>query len=449
MTDKLANNFTEVIFIGLPGPTHNYGGLSGDNVASAANSGQVSCPKDAALQVLGLARLLLSLGVVVGMIPPQLRPHIKELKKHFSGNEAEIIAQAAAHAPQLLEAMSSSSAMWVANMATVTPPHDTTDHQLHLTVANLHTNLHRRIEALDSYRVLRQIFAEMPHAVVDLPLDATTGLRDEGAANHMRLAPSHASAGLNVFVYGTYDNANNSAAARQAFAASQAIALRHHIAKDAAIFIQQHPAALSQGVFHNDVIAVSNEYFLLVHEDAYALGEADIEYIAGHYAAHFGSKLAVRIIRRQELTMEEAVHSYFFNSQIITLPDGSMTLIAPSDTRTLYAGKAWALLEKLVAEPDNPLTQLHSIDLRQSMRNGGGPACLRLRVLMDDVQLAAMRAHHRVLVDEEQLQEIEAIIRRHYPEHLHASQINADLYQVCQDTLRALGACLQLDLLPE
>lgn len=448
MIPTLANKFTEVIFIGLPGPTHNYGGLSADNLASSNNQGSISRPKDAALQVLGLARLLLSLGLTVGILPPQLRPHIKELKKSFSGDEENVIAQAAREQPALLEAMSSSAAMWVANAATTTPPQDNTDHHLHITVANLHTNLHRRVEAISTYLTLRQIFARVPHCIADLPLEAQQGFRDEGAANHMRLAPSHSAIGLNVFVYGTDDNPRDPKTARQTLATSQEIAMRHKLDDEAAIFLKQSPAAIMQGVFHNDVIAVSNENFLLVHEDAYAMGSADIDYIAESYAARTGQALSLRIIRRDELSLEEAVETYFFNSQIVTLPQGGMAIIAPSDTRDLYEGKAWALLEKIVADKNNPISKITNIDLHQSMRNGGGPACLRLRVLMDDAQLSAMREHNRVLVNETMLASIEETVRRNYPETLNAAQIDYDLYRTCRETLQALGICLGLDLLP-
>jgi len=448
MSSTLANNFKEVIFLGLPGPTHNYGGLSADNPASAANQGTKSSPLEAALQVLGLARRLLALGLTVGILPPQLRPHMKELKKHFPAEEDQVIAEAAAKHPALLEMMSSSSAMWVANAATVAAPPDTSDHCLHLIVANLHTNMHRRIEALTTYLTLRQIFAHVPRCMVDLPLEANYGFRDEGAANHMRLAPSHAAPGLNVFVYGTDGNPRDPKTARQTLETSQEIIARLKLEDGAAITVKQNPAAIEQGVFHNDVIAVSNENFLLVHEDAYALGGADIHYIAETYAERTGQALTIRIITRDEISIQEAIDTYFFNSQLVTLPGGGMALIAPSDTREQFYGKAWNLMEKLVLEKNNPITKVESIDLHQSMRNGGGPACLRLRVLMDDAQIKAMASHNRVLVNEAMIGSLEDTVKRMYPKTLHASEIDYELYRDSIETMRALGICLGLDLIP-
>lgn len=448
MVAKLANKFTEVIFLGVPGPTHNYGGLSADNMASSTHQGRISRPREAALQVLALARLLMSLGITVGLLPPQLRPHIKELKKRFPGDDRQTLLQALLQDPLLVESMSSSSAMWVANAATVTPPMDAVDHHLHLTVANLHTNLHRRIEALDTYLTLRQIFALIPHSIVDLPLPAESGWRDEGAANHMRLAPSHHAPGLHVFVYGTDGNPRDPKTARQNLSASQEIIARHHLEEGAAICVKQNPNVIEQGVFHNDVIAVSNENLLLVHEDAYAMGGADLAYIADSYRERTGQELIVRMVTRSELSVEEAVNTYFFNSQLLTLPDGGMTLIAPAEAQEMYDGKAWALMEKIVVEKNNPIRGLHSVDLRQSMQNGGGPACLRLRVPMDDAQIATLRERKRVLLDEAILCNMEDVVSRNYPESLTARQIDYDLYLRCKEALTAIGIALGLELLP-
>lgn len=447
MDTDVANEITEVILIGLPGPTHHYGGLSGDNVASGKHKGLESNPRQAALQALELVRLLMRLGVTVGVLPPQLRPHVPELKKYFPGEDAQAIEQAALHRPALLHAMSSSAAMWVANAATITPALDSADGRTHVTVANLHTNLHRRIEAMTSYLILRQIFSRVPHSVVDLPLSAVDGFRDEGAANHMRLCPNHSALGLHVFVYGADGSTNDPNSARQTRSSWDEIVRRHRMNEDSFVLIKQNPHAIEQGVFHNDVIAVSNENMLLVHAEAFSLGQADIDFIADSYAARTGQTLHIRTITSHELSVEEAVNTYFFNSQIITKPDGKMALIAPTEVRELYDGKAMKLMESIVADSTNPITELHFADLRQSMQNGGGPACLRLRVPLEHAQLVAMKEHSSVLMDEARLTELAGIIRRHYPDSLTAADLNHALYLRCKDALRAIGGVLKLDLL--
>ncbi len=430
----------EVIFIGLPGPTHNYGGLSGDNVASSSNRGRVSNPKEAALQVLQLVRLLKSLGLEVGILPPQLRPSLALLSTRFSGDAKTMIARAAQEAPELLEAACSSSAMWVANAATVTPSCDSADGMLHLTAANLATNRHRRIEAADTCATLKEIFAHVPKARVHEPLDAQRGLRDEGAANHMRLAPSHSASGLNVFVYGTDGNGSGAASARQTLSASQVVKIQHRIVDAGAVFVKQHPQAIAQGVFHNDVIAVSHASFLLAHESAYAEGAADFARIeAAYHALHPGEKLNLRIVRDHELTVEEAVRTYFFNSQLVT-SNGRMHIIAPEETRALFGGKAARLLESICAD-------VHYADLRQSMNNGGGPACLRLRVPMTRAQLASVKEHTNVMAYDGMLQALEKTIEKHYPNAIAPHDLaDPALYERSLALLTELSALLELKL---
>ena len=231
----------EVIFIGLPGLTHHYGGLSPDNVASDSNRGSISNPREAALQVVGLMRLLKGLGLTVAVLPPQLRPHMPLLRLHFEGDDEEIIRQASRNAQGLLEKASSASAMWVANAATVTPSPDSLDGYLHLTAANLFSNLHRRIEAEDTYATLSAIFAGVPDCAVHAPLSAAAGLYDEGAANHMRLGPSHAAHSLQVFVYGANGSTRDPASARQTLSASRGVQMQHGIAQECALFLRQKP----------------------------------------------------------------------------------------------------------------------------------------------------------------------------------------------------------------
>lgn len=444
----LNDSVSEVIFVGLPGLTHHYSGLSPDNVASGLNRGTQASPKQAALQVIELIRLLKGLGLDVGILPPQLRPHLGLLHQHFTGEADAIISQAALAAPALLEKASSASAMWTANAATVTPSADTSDHMLHITAANLFTNLHRRIEAEDTYRVLKAIFAGVLDCQVHPPLPAAAGLYDEGAANHMRLSPTHADTGLHIFVYGADGSQRDPPSARQNLLASQAIKTQHHIPDKQSLFIRQNAEVIRQGVFHNDVIGVSNGPVLLAHERAYAKGLSAIDDIAQAYKAlHPGREPVLLIIREEDLSVEEAVHTYVFNSQIVTKPDGAMAMIAPTEVQTLYEGKAAALMEKIRADAANPIDEIVYADLRQSMRNGGGPACLRLRVPMTKAQLSAVRREVRVIADDVLLAAIIKLVEKHYPDELWPQDLaDATLYHRCHKMLEELSGIMRLPL---
>lgn len=438
----------EVIFVGLPGPTHHYGGLSPDNVASGANRGSVSSPKEAALQVLGLMRLLVSLGCRVAVLPPQLRPHLPLLRQHFTGEDEAVIRQASLQAQGLLEKASSASAMWTANAATVAPAVDTADGVLHLTAANLFSHLHRRIEADDTFAVLEAIFAGVPDCRVHPPLSAAAGLHDEGAANHMRLVPDQDAQGLHVFVYGAGGTARDPDSARQTLSASRAVAQQHRLPPEHTLFVRQNADIIQEGVFHNDVIAVSHANVLLLHERAFERGRAALQDIDEAYARLFpGHALVALVVEEEELTVEEAVHSYFFNSQIVSRPDGSMALIAPVEAQALYEGRAAALMERIREDPGNPIDALHFVDLRQSMRNGGGPACLRLRVPMTQRQRAALAESVRVLADAPLLEALEEVICRLYPESLTAADLgNPAVYHASRKVMAALGRLLRLPL---
>ncbi len=441
VTDRIK----EVIFVGLPGPTHNYGGLSADNVASSTNRGRTSNPREAALQALALVRLLNSLGIETALLPPQLRPNLKLLRSKFSGHSEDLIARAAKDDPELLEKACSSSAMWTANAATVTAAADAGDGKLHLTVANLYTNLHRRIEAEDTHRVLTAIFRDVPNAVVHAPL--SSDLKDEGAANHMRLCSNHHEKGLNVFVYGTDGSVGDPPTARQTLAASREICKQHRVPPSQALFLKQHPDLIRHGVFHNDVIAVANESVLLVHEKAYAGSIGDIGRIKNAYEAlHHGHAQCI-VIKTASLSVEEAVRTYFFNSQIVTTANG-MAIIAPMEVKELYGGKAAKLMQQMCDDASNPINVVHYADLRQSMQNGGGPACLRLRVPMGEVQIAAMSEHVNVLADEPLLAAMKRIIESRYPASVHPEDLaNPALYHSCRQALAEMATLMRLPLL--
>lgn len=440
----VTDSLQEVIFVGLPGPTHNYGGLSMDNVAAVTHRGQRSNPREAALQALSLVRLLKSLGLTAGILPPQLRPNLGMLRTKFSGDDDEIIREAAKKAPALLEKACSSSAMWAANAATVTAAIDNAG-TLHLTTANLHTNQHRRIEADDTHRVLAAIFARVPGAKVYPPL--APELRDEGAANHMRLAPRHGEQGLNVYVFGTDGSPDDPPSARQTLEASKTVAGQHGVTQ--VLFVKQHPDLIRQGVFHNDVVAVANETVLLAHAESYLGGQAEFGRIEeAYHALHPGRKLHVIVIEEKDLSVEEAVKTYFFNSQIVTLADGTMAIIAPTEVRDLYGGKGARLMEKIRADGSNPIQEVHYLDLRQSMNNGGGPACLRLRVPMNGQQIAAIKNNVNVLADDALLKSLTALIEKHYPEKLTGQDLaDPALYHRCRAALADISTLMKLPLL--
>jgi succinylarginine dihydrolase len=377
---------------GLVGPTHNYAGLSYGNLASMGHGGKVSNPRAAALQGLAKMRLLADLGLVQGVLPPQERPDVGALRAlGFSGSDARVLGRAAREAPELLAACASASSMWAANAATVSPSADTTDRRVHLTPANLVSQFHRSLEPPTTERILRAIFRESVHFCVHTPLAATAQLGDEGAANHLRLAPGHGAPGVEVFVYGRRAFVAAEAGprrfpARQTREASQAVARRHGLAPDRTLFLRQHPDLVDSGVFHGDVIAVANEDVLFFHERAFA-DESALDELQNVFRATNASEPVLLKVEERRLPATVAVDTYLFNSQLVTLPAGGMALIAPAECDG-HPAASEVLRE--VAEGENPVREVRFVDVRQSMENGGGPACLRLRVVLTSEELSSV-----------------------------------------------------------
>ncbi len=380
----------EVNFDGLVGPTHNYAGLSFGNVASLSNAQSASNPKKAAKQGLLKMKALSDLGLTQGVLAPQQRPDLNLLRRiGFHGSDAQILQKAAKQAPDALLACYSASSMWTANAATVSPSADTENGKVHFTPANLTNKLHRSIEPQVTGNILKAVFADNKYFQHHQHLPENNYYGDEGAANHTRLCHNYGEAGLELFVYGrTAANAKAPAPtifpARQTLEASQAIARLHGLDQDTALFIQQNPAVIDQGVFHNDVIAVGNQNVLFFHQQAFLNNQqqlAKIQQAFGDHQLHFIE------VKDEEVSVAEAVKTYLFNTQIVTLANGEMAIIAPTNCQE--SAQVSAYLEQLISR-NTPIKQVHYFDVKQSMSNGGGPACLRLRVALNDMELAAV-----------------------------------------------------------
>jgi succinylarginine dihydrolase len=407
----------EVNFDGLVGPTHNYSGLAEGNVAAKKNALTDSNPREAALQGLAKMKNLSDLGIRQGILPPQDRPAVDILRKlGFSGGDAEVISAAAETAPGLLRACCSASSMWVANAATVSPGADTENGKVHITPANLPSQFHRSIEPLATARVLQRVFNDERYFEHHDPLPPNLYLADEGAANHMRLCQSHAEAGLEIFVFGRSANREmpkpRNFPARQSLEASESIARLHRIKHSKTLFVQQNPVAIDAGAFHNDVLAVTNCNVLLYHEAAFYSWLEVEENItrACDYPVHF--------IRASEsdITLAEAISTYLFNSQLISLADGKMMILAPSECQE--SDSARTFLERVVRDAANPITRMEYVNLRQSMKNGGGPACLRLRVVLAEPEMEPVMKNSRVILDENLYNELKAWIEKHYRDRI-------------------------------
>lgn len=400
-------------FDGLPGPTHSHAGLSPGNVAASTHAGQAGNPKAAALESLAKMRVIRGLGVPQAVLPPQPRPDVGTLRRlGFSGSDPEVIASAARTAGgRTLRLASSASAMWTANAATVAPSCDTPDGRVHLTVANLASNFHRSIEVPTTFAVLRALFADPDHFVVHPALPASELWSDEGAANHIRLSTARGVAHLFCWGKSHHEAAPSPARhpARQTLEASRALARLHGLGEETAVFPQQDPVGIDAGAFHTDVLAFGHERFLMLHERAFV----EVEKVIDDLRARLGGELVVALARDAEVPLHEAVATYLFNSELCVLEGGRMVLVAPRHAERCESTRRF--LDRLVAEP-TPVDRVEWVDLEASMKNGGGPACLRLPVPLTDAERAAVRG--RVFLDDALERELGAWVEKHYRDRL-------------------------------
>lgn len=429
----------EINFDSIVGPTHNYAGLSEGNLASSRNRDSASRPRDAALQGLAKAKHLASLGLAQGVLPPQERPNIAWLRSlGFSGSDREVWARAWSTEPLIARAAAASSSMWAANAATISPSADCADGRLHASVANLQTMLHRAIEASQTERALRRLLPDLTRFGVHTALEAHDALSDEGAANHMRLSASPGAPGVEVFIYGRVAGAvRTNFPARQTLEASRAIARRHALALGRTVFGLQASKAIDAGAFHNDVVAVAHDNVMFHHAEAFEDKAALFAEIRAKAEGLF-EPIFVEVASAQ-VSLGDAVSSYLFNSQLVRLPgDNALTLIAPSESRE--NNKTAAMIAELTSPANAPIARVEYVEVRESMRNGGGPACLRLRIVMTPEERAA--AARGFLLDDALAAKLDAWIKAYYREELAPADL-ADISLV-DETQRALDALTRI-----
>ena len=406
----------EANFDGLVGPTHNYAGLSAGNNASTSNAGGVSNPKEAALQGLQKMKALQDLGLVQGVLPPQERPDLHTLRKlGFSGSDAQVLTSAAKQAPLQLTACCSASSMWTANAATVSPSADCSDKKVHFTPANLNGMLHRSIEHETTGRSLKAVFNDSAHFVHHQALPGNDRFGDEGAANHTRFCQNYGDQGIEFFVYGKsgFDASKPTPSryiARQTIEASQAVARLHGLNDQRVIYAQQNPDVIDQGVFHNDVIAVGNRNLLFCHEQAFLNQQQVYQQLRN---AQGDNPFHIIEVPDREISVEHATSTYLFNSQLLSLPGGKTLIVVPAECQKNSA--VWTYLQEII-NSDSPIDEIKVFDLHQSMNNGGGPACLRLRVVLNEQELQATNQH--CLMNNALFQALNQWVNTHYRDRL-------------------------------
>ena len=406
----------EVNFDGLIGPTHNYSGLSDGNIASKKNFSSPSYPKKAALQGIKKAEILINSGLQQGFFLPHERPFLPGLKQlGFTGSNEEILKSAYKFSKVLLSNFTSASSMWAANAATISPSFDTKDKKVHITPANLKSMFHRSIETEFTHKQCKLIFEENCFKVHE-PALSISGKGDEGAANHLRISRSHNEKGFEIFVYGDSGfSRNNTSIKRQALEVSKSIANNHNLDVENTFFLQQNSEAIEKGSFHNDIVSLSNENIFIAHEKAFQ-DKDELAKLLKTLESKIDNFQYIEI-SDSEVPLNCIIDSYLLNSQLSTNGQNEMMLVLPEEVQSYKNCMAW--LDKLKQISDVKLFDF--VNIKQSMMNGGGPACLRLKVILDNDEIKKL--NQKFLMNSERLDSIKSLIEREYRDILHPDDL--------------------------
>lgn len=449
MLSKHKENTYEVNFDCLASPFYHHAGLSKDNLASLKYKNKIASPRKAALQGLEKMKLLMDLGLKQAVLPPHFKAPFSFLERFgFCGKRVNILENAFLQAPELFSAAFAPSEIWAANAATVTPSSDAKDGKVHITPANLLSQTHRANETHQTHALFKYIFKEENLFTVHSPLPCSMPFCDEGAANHIRLCPDHASAGVHLFCFGRKVNQKLKTKQffpRQTLEASQAIARLHKLNPECTLFVEQSATAIDAGVFHNDVISCGNEHLFIYHESAFQDTFSSIKLIKNSYKQNFAQELSFISIPKTLISLKDAVKTYFFNAQLLTLPNRSMLLLLPSECEENKKVSNF-IEEKIVSKKNHPIKHIKFIYLNESMQNGGGPACLRLRLPLKEKELTALPKS--IFLTPALYTIIKKWVQKHYPEELAVEDLKDTKYfESMQHALAGLYKQLGLETL--
>ena len=424
----------EINFDGLIGPTHNYAGLSQGNLASQKHLNKTSNPKAAALQGLDKMRLIMDQGIPQGFFLPHERPHLKTLRVlGFSGTDEDIINRAAKQNPLLLKNVYSASSMWAANAATFSPSIDSYDQNMHITPANLNTMFHRSIEPQFTQAQLELMFGGV--ATVHDPIENISGYGDEGAANHLRVSEQHLKSGFQIFVYGSSAfEVHQGMITRQAEEISKAVSIMHQLDPDRVLFLKQNEQAINAGSFHNDIVSLANEEVFIFHQEAFA-DRVELERILHHLKDHVKGFHPIEILS-EDISLDDLVSSYLLNSQLITIKNNEMMMLLPEEVQNHSNCMRW--LEEI--KSSSPIKHIEFVDIRQSMMNGGGPACLRFKITVNNNEFNQI--NEKFLLTPKKLMDLRALVTKHYRDKLNPADLVDN--NLVQESYRFLDELTQL-----
>lgn len=422
---------------GLLAPTHHFGSLSFGNRASMRNRGVASHPRAAAHQALDKMAMVMRLGIPQAVLPPLFRPDIQFLQGcGFSGSPENIIQQCAEQDPYLLSLAGSCAFTWTANCATVIPSTDSEDQRCHFIPANLFTTPHRSLEGQARAQMLRSIFSNEKYFCVHDPLPMSEAVADEGAANHHRCVGDNNEV-CHVFVH-SKANGMPLALRAQKFPARQSKEAQFGVARlgqlrsGLSLFATQHPKAIDSGAFHNDVVFAGCGSHLLLHGTTLIDQQAFIAALE-----HRIPGIHIHVVSKRHLTLDEAVSSYLFNGQFLQCANTRVLLLP----KQCQEKRPHRVVDQLLSSEF--VHRVEFLDLSESMIGGGGPACLRLRIPLNEDELAAIP--QGIVLTEDKLASLKTWVDTHFRTSLSLDELaDPQLFHETQAALDALTQLLQI-----
>ena len=361
-----------------------------------------------------------------------------------TNNVTESIQSIYDKGPKYLSTISSSSFMWMANSATVSPSVDHKDNKLHITPSNLALTPHRSLEINQTQFLFSELFNNTDQFRVHLP--SPNYFRDEGAANHIRFAPSLESKGLHLMVYSCESeqiekDVTDSFPGRQTKEASKFIIQQQGVSDSQVVFAKQNSDSVQQGIFHNDVISSGHLDLFITHELAFEDTNLVINDLQSKYYALHKENLNVVVIKESMLSIKECVLTYFFNMQIISPNSNDMELILPMEC---LGNQRIQTVLTYIQEKEERIKDIHYVQLNESMKNGGGPACLRLRLQLTMPQWTVIPSKFKF--NDKLYKDLIEIIQTNYPESFEIeNQIETEFIQRLRNTYNLLYQAFGLE----
>ena len=230
------------------------------------------------------------------------------------------------------------------------------------------------------------------------------------------MSAQHLKPGFQIFVFGsTAFDAHHDIIARQAEEISQAVSTQHQLDPDRVLFLKQNEQAINSGSFHNDIVSLANEEVFIFHQEAFA-DRVELERVLHHMKDHVKGFHPIEILS-EDISLDDLVSSYLLNSQLITVKNNEMMMLLPEEVQNHPNCMRW--LDEI--KSSSPVKHIEFVDIRQSMMNGGGPACLRFKTVVNNDEFD--KINKKFLLSPKKLMDLRALVSKHYRDQLNPEDL--------------------------